>query len=388
MVPQNVIELRPAASASTPVKAVVELDIGPGGSPGLGNPRFVLALAKGFLVVDPEGRSPLNFFGERGTLESQVGSFGSGPGDFSKELSHAADLGDQILVPDYGNLRLAFLDATSKAWVASQPFPSMPTLPLGWVSASPRRMASLAMEPDLAEGHHFEVAVVDRASFRKVESITPAQTEVPSGVYPTGQVLVSGPSPGTFALASPTLGLIEVFDENADPVRAFRLPAEDPRVIDAGDRATLAGAVGGLEQRRFDRRIQILREQGPPIGRQRLEELMAHRPSAEPRVEAEYPSFIQARFDSQTGWLWIALPIRGEEIRSAPYELPWEDLRTVSARWEAYDLEGAFRGRVTVPFGTVVTDVRDDRLFGIRIDSTGARRVVVLRAPVEVIGRK
>jgi hypothetical protein len=388
MIPHNVIELRAAASASAPVQAMVDLDIGPGDSAGLSNPRYVLALAAGFLVVDLEGRSPLTFFGARGAVESRVGSFGAGPGDFSKELSQAADLGDQILVPDYGNRRVVTLDAASKAWITSTPFPGRLTMPISWVSVSPRRLAHLFIEAGPWEKPRPEVVLLDKGSFEKVESITPAATEMPSGVYPLAQALLAGPSSGTFAIASPGLDLIEVFDENADPVRAFQVPADEPSAIDAGDRATLASAAGSVEQRRFDRRIQILREQGPPIGRQRLEALMANRPSAEPRVEAKYPSFIQARFDSQTGWLWIARPIRGEEIRGAPYELPWEDLRIVSTRWEAYDLEGAFRGRVTVPFGTVVTDVRDNRLFGISIDSTGARRVVVLHAPVGVTGRE
>ena len=156
IVQDNAIALRPPASASPPVTAVVDLDIGPGESSGLTNPKYVLALDSGFLVVDNEGRSPLTFFGKRGALERQVGAFGSGPGDFSTVLSQAVDLGDQIMIPDYGNRRLVFLDATSKAWLRTVPFPSMPTMPFMWVSASPRRVASSVMEPTPADG-----AVVD-----------------------------------------------------------------------------------------------------------------------------------------------------------------------------------------------------------------------------------
>jgi len=384
--PHDVIELRTAGPASAPVKAMVDLDIGPGDSAGLSNPRTVLALAAGFLVVDPEAPSPLTFFGARGAVEGRSGSYGAGPGDFSKELSQAADLGDQLLVPDYGNRRVVILDAASKAWVTSFPFPPMFTLPISWVSVSPRRVAHSFVEGEPSGDPHPEVVLLDKGSFEKVESITPAATEVPSGVYPMAQVLVAGPSAGTFAIVSPSLGLIEVFDENADPVRALHVLADDPRAIDAGDRATLAGAAGGLEQRRFDRRMQALREQTPAEAGQRLERIMAHRPAAEPRVEAEYPSFLHARFDPRTGWLWVARPVRGEDLRGAPYEVPWEDLRFTASRWDAYGADGTLRCRVVLPYGTLVTDVRENRLFGIRIDSTGARRVVVLRAPVEVKG--
>jgi len=382
-VQDNAIALRPPASASPPVTAVVDLDIGPGESSGLTNPKYVLALDSGFLVVDNEARSPLTFFGKRGALERQVGAFGSGPGDFSTVLSQAVDLGDQIMIPDFGNRRLVFLDATSKAWLRTGPFPSMPTMPFMWVSASPRRVASSVMEPSLTEGAHLEVVLLDRASFEKVETITPAHTDAPSGVYPTGQVLLSGPSIGTFAIASPTLGLIEVFDDNADRVRAYQVQGDDPRAIDARDRAAIAGAAGAMEQRRWDRRAQLLRDEGPADARPRLEAMMANRPRSELHVEAEYPAFIQARFDSRSGWLWIARPIRAEEVRRAPFELPWEDLRRVATRWEGYAPDGAFQRRVVVPFGTIVTDVRENRFFGVMTDSTGTSRVVVLGVPAE-----
>jgi hypothetical protein len=386
MVKDNVIALRPPASASPAVTAILDLDIGPAESPGLENPRNVLALDSGFLVVDAEGRSPLIFFGKRGALEKRVGASGSGPGDFSRMLAQAIDLGDQIMVPDYGNRRLVFLDAASKAWLRTVPFPSMPTVPFMWVSASPRRVASSVMEPSLTEGAHLEVVLLDRPSFEKVETITPAQTDPPSGVYPTGQVLLSGPSIGTFAIASPTLGLIEVFDDNADRVRAYQVQGDDPRAIDARDRAALAGVAGAMEQRRWDRRAQLLRDEGPAHARPRLEAMMANRPASELHVEAEYPAFIQARFDSRSGWLWIARPIRAEEVRSAPFELPWEDLRRVATRWEGYAPDGTFQRRVVVPFGTIVTDVRENRFFGVRTDSTGASRVVVLGVAAETKG--
>jgi hypothetical protein len=386
MVPPQFIELRAPASPSAPVQATVDLDIGPDDSLGLSNPRSVLALATGFLVVDPGGRSPLTFFGARGAVENRVGSFGAGPGEFSKELSQAADLGDQILVPDFGNRRAVILDAASKAWVTSIPFPSTLTMPMSWVSVPPRRVAHFFVEADPWEKPRPEVVLLDRRSFEKVESITPAPTEMPSGVYPVAQALLTGPSAGTFAIATPGHGLIEVFDENGDPVRAFHILAEDPRAIGAGDRATLARAAGELEQRRLDRRIQMLRDRVPPEARHRVEGMKAARPSVQPQVEAEYPSFLHARFDPWTGWLWIARPVRGEDLRAAPYEVPWEDLRFAASRWEAYSPDGACQRRVAVPFGTIVTDVRDNRLFGIRIDSTGARRVVVLRAVVEAKG--
>ena len=382
----NVIALRPPASASPPVTAVLDLDIGPTESSALTNPKYVLALDSGFLVVDPEGRSPLAFFGKRGALEKRVGASGSGPGDFSTVLSQVVDLGDQIMIPDYGNRRLVFLDAASKAWLRTVPFPDPPSMPFMWVSASPRRVASSVMEPSLTDGAQLEVVLLDRASFEKVETITPARTDTPSGAYPTAQFLLAGPSIGTFAIASPTLGLIEVFDENANRVRAFQIQGDEPRAIDARDRAFLAGVAGAMDQRRWDRRMAMLREQGPAAARPRLEAMMAHRPASELHVEAEYPAFLTARFDSRTGWLWIARPIRAEEVRRAPFELPWEELRRVATRWDGYAPDGAFQRRVVVPYGTFVTDIRESRFFGVMTDSAGTSRVVVLGVPAETKG--
>lgn len=372
------ITLNPPRPGTPQARVAVRLKIGSPQSGGFLDPTYVVALPTGVAVVDKE-RSSVTLFDAAGTILATIGRRGAGPGDFSESLNQAVVMNNRLLVPDVKQRRLNIVDLVRRKWTESVGFPQVSEYPIWWVAAPPNDLLQLTMS-SAPSGLALSITSWNGTAFRNVMSLpTPDAAKSPTwfGAMP---MLASAPRPGTFALVSQSDGTVAVHSVSGQLVAGYKLSSGDAKPFTDIERNFFKGLIEPEANARQQKRIEQLLGRVPEASRSEARTMAKTMPAlrgmAVP-VGEHYPFFTDARFDSDEKLLWIARPLTAHEIQQSTLELSWQDLRGTAVTWDAYDLNGAFRMRATLPYGTIITDIGGSQFYGLQVDENGDRTVVV-----------
>ncbi len=352
------------------------------GERGIIDATWVAATPGGFAVVDRLSGG-VAFFDEGGEWLGRAGSAGEGPGEFSGDILHAVAVADRLWVPDVRHRRLNIIDIPGRTWLDSHPldvtqgFPwallspgdeVLGTAVMSWGFGSEPRSMSLSLWTGEAMEPTFSWLVnEDRRG------------------WASRTLVVGGSRPRTVAILDRQAGDIRVRDLSGNILARYafgedavvELPEDDRIYLEALREPGLARRMRSLE-----RRLGGLAAEVPPDVATQLANAASGGRSGQPSPFSDrYPLFLDARFDPESETLWVARPLTADEIRELPVQLGWDVLDSSARYWDAYSYDGAFRYRLEVPVGFVLTDARDGRFYGYEIDPLGTRHAVVLSAP-------
>ena len=333
------------------------------------DPNYQFGLIAG-IDIDPQGNvyvadqqgQMIRVYDASGNWLRNVGSAGGGPGELGLGVAGVFVQGDQVHVPDMGNLRLQSYALTGEA-AGSHPLDLTAGIPLRWDQLPDGRIVAQRRSAGEGVGTDMEMDPVSTLEETPTTVLTMPRGmsfEITGGA-PQFRIFEAEPiwdvgEDGRIAFGMNGDYRINLHDAQGNLLRVVTMPFERREVTES-DAARIKAAIANL-----------MANQGVPPAA--LDQVLLGFQFAD-----YYPAFAQIVV-SADGGMWVQ-QIKTAGDLSADTEFNPQDLG--SDRWDVFDAEGRFYGEFTLPERFQPLSFQGDVLYGVQRDEFDVQSVVRYR---------